>query len=138
MHIFMKVIQHSIHFIFIFAHLHCESYKLLKGRQFISHSRLMKYKIAQWLLSKLEKSGKKSLKSFLRENSVTSHKMHPDPTAFNFSHAAPLPNTPTASSVNADRKQTFLYPTMVTRMPGITYLKINVYNTGCLSSLCKY
>jgi hypothetical protein len=36
------IIQHSIHLIFIFAHLHCESYKLL-GRQFINQSRLMKY-----------------------------------------------------------------------------------------------
>ena len=35
MHIFMKVTQHSIHLIFIFAHLDCESYKLL-SRQFIS------------------------------------------------------------------------------------------------------
>jgi hypothetical protein len=37
----MKVIQHSIHLIFIFAHLDCDqSYKLL-GRQFISQSRFM-------------------------------------------------------------------------------------------------
>jgi hypothetical protein len=43
----------------IFHLLDCESYKLSLGRQFISYSRLMKYKIAQWLLLKLEKSGKK-------------------------------------------------------------------------------
>jgi hypothetical protein len=83
------------------------------------------YQNSTMTIVKVRKVGKKRFKKF-EERTVSSHPKHiPTPTAFKFPHAAPLPNRPTASSVNAMRKQKFLYSTIVTRMPGIQYLKIN-------------
>jgi hypothetical protein len=56
---------------------------------------------------RVRKVGKKSLKN-LRKNIAKSDKAHPDPDcALNFPHTAPLPNTPTASSVKANANKRF-------------------------------
>jgi hypothetical protein len=43
----------------------------------------------------------------LRKNNAKSDKTHPDPTAFNFPHAAPLPYELTASSVKVNANKSF-------------------------------
>jgi hypothetical protein len=86
----MKVIQHSIYLIFIFAHLHCESYKLSLGRQFISQSRFMLNNTVT--IVKVRKVGGKKVlkKKFFQERTVLLHtKLIATPTALNFAHTTP-------------------------------------------------